>query len=165
MDGDTKQITYNSKVLYDYNKDKSGSFGGYAFSDGQSNTGNSEFLRKGGRNADWIDFNGAFNQFLRVFGLENRNAAKNMGKGTNGGRPVDDDKIKDVMTTIEKLTGATKTSVETVNSSANEEIEKPKLSKPSEFIFTNRDSNNPNNDFRVRRDVFESQQKKKNEKY
>ena len=163
MDGGTKQITYNGKVLYDYNKDKSSSFGGYAFSDGQSNTGNSEFLREGGRTADWIDSNGAFTQFLRIFGLENRNAPKNMGKGTNGGKPVDDDKIKEGMTSVEKLTGATKTTVESVNNSANEEVEKPKPSKPSEFIYTTKDPNNPNNDVRVRKDVYESQQKKKNE--
>ncbi|WP_415799909.1 RHS repeat-associated core domain-containing protein, partial [Flavobacterium cucumis] len=55
MDGDTKQITYNGKVLYDYNKDKSGSYGGFAFSDGGNNQNPSE-LRKGGRDVEWIDF-------------------------------------------------------------------------------------------------------------
>jgi RHS repeat-associated protein len=105
MDGDTKQITYNGKVLYDYNKDKSGSYGGFAFADGGNNQNPSE-LRKGGRDAQMIDFNGALEWITTLLSIEPKGSTAK-GKGTNGGKPTVDDKIDDAVNTIDKASSAT----------------------------------------------------------
>lgn len=165
LDGDTKQITYNGKVLADFNKSPNSSYGGYVLSDGPENAKNSEYLRKGGKNADWIDFGGVLGWIDFLLGKEPGKMTKlnPKGKGTNGGGPTIDNKASDAIDAVNSGTSLTKTTIEEANKAANTEKEKTKNSKQSEYIYTKYDRNNSNNNVRVRREDYEAQQKKKNE--
>lgn len=164
MDGGTKQISYNGKVLSDFNKKPDGSYGGFAFADGGNNQDPSS-LRNGGRDAEWVDFKGLLELIDLLLGREPGKMGKinPSGKGTNGGGATQMDKVNDAVDAVGAGTGAAKEVDEAVNKKANVEVEKPKQSKQSEYIYTTYDPNNSNNNVQVRKDVYEAQQKKKND--
>ena len=126
MDGDTKQITYNGKVLYDYNKDKSGSYGGFAFADGGNNQ-NPSSLRNGGRDVEWIDFKGMLGLVDLLLGREPGKVTNRKGpvdKGTNGGAPTQIDKVNDVVDAVGAGAGATNEAQGAIKSGNEEEKSK-----------------------------------------
>lgn len=94
LDGDTKLITYNGEIIHNFSKKKPLFFsGGIAFSDGGNNQDPSA-LRRGGRTVVWIDFGGAFEALIIVLGFEVKGSTSK-GKGTNGGKPILENKIDD----------------------------------------------------------------------
>lgn len=108
LDGETKKIYYNGEVLYNLKKTKASFFnGGYAFSDG-GNFQNPSALSKGGRNVTWIDFGGAFEALIIILGFEVK-GNKPKGKGTNGGKPTEEDKVDDFINATDFGANAGKT--------------------------------------------------------
>ncbi|KQB38373.1 hypothetical protein [Flavobacterium aquidurense] len=94
LDGNTKKIYFNNEVIYDFSPKKSFfSTLGIAFSDG-SNSQNPGALPRGGRNVTWIDFGGLLEALTTIFAFEVR-GNKPKGKGTNGGKPTQEDKVDD----------------------------------------------------------------------
>ena len=104
MDGSTKKITYNGEVRYDYNDKKLS--GGFAFSDGGNNQ-NPNALRKGGRDAEWIDFKGTLNTAIALLNLKFGRSSSN-GKGANGGNSTIDNKTSDAIDAVSFGADATK---------------------------------------------------------
>lgn len=157
MDGDTKQITYNGKVLYDYNKDPDGSFGGFAFSDGGGKQGDQGLMRKG--NADWFDGKGLIQFLSTVFSRSPKGSTLN-GKGTNGGKPTIDDKINDGISALDNASSATSTTSNEMKESNKKET-KPESTTPtnaSDMVRVKYDPETKNSHW-IRRDVYETRQK------
>ena len=152
MNGDTKQITYNGKVLYDYNKDKEGSFAGFAFTD-CGNSQNPHELNKGGRDVRWIDFKGMLALIDLLLGRELgkvTNPKGSVDKGSNGGRPTQMDKVGDAVDAVGATT-ATTNEVNEATKGANKKEEKP---EQTDYFRTDYDEKTGNSTW-VRRDVYE----------
>ena len=110
LDGDTRQITYNGEVIFDFNKKPSRLSRGIAFSDGGGYQDPSS-LQRGLRNVPWIDFGGYFEALITILGFElNRSTPK--GKGTNGGKPTIEDKIDDGINAVDNGANAVKAAIE-----------------------------------------------------
>ncbi|GEC77708.1 DUF6443 domain-containing protein [Flavobacterium aquatile] len=136
MNGDTKQISYNGKVLYDYNKNKGGSYGGFAFADGGNNQ-NPKELRKGGRDAQWIDFRGMLALIDLLLGREPGKVTNTKGlmdKGTNGGAPTMLDKVNDGVDAVGAGTGAAN-EIYNATKEGNKKEAKPTSQKPDDVIY------------------------------
>lgn len=120
LDGDTKQITYNGEIHYDFSKRNSFPKGnGIAFSDGGNNQDPSS-LRTGERNVQWIDFGGAFEALIAMLGFEvNRSTSK--GKGTNGGRPTYENKVDDGINAVDNAVNAGKAGFQKTESKENKQ--------------------------------------------
>jgi RHS repeat-associated protein len=121
-------------------------------------------LTNGGRNqAEWFDVGYTLEASLLLLGHQPgkvTNPKGSIDKGTNGGKPTQIDKVENFVDAVDAGAETTKEVNEEVNKKANEkatEIKEP------DFIFTNYDSDNPNNNVQVRKDVYNSEQKKKNE--
>lgn len=157
LDGDTKLITYNGEVIYNFNK-KPFRFGGIAFSDGGNNQDPSS-LRRGTRGVTWIDFGGAFEALIIVLGFE-RKGSSGKGKGTNGGRPTKENKTDDFVTATDHGANGIKAGKSTYEKLNNKE-KKPASSNKMEYIQIVNDPNDPNKNEFVRRDIYEKRQKGK----
>lgn len=169
LDGETKLITYNDKVIYDFakrssdwSKKKSSFFSdGYALSDG-GNYQNPNALRSGGRNVVWIDFGGLLEALTTIFAFELR-GNKPKGKGTNGGKPTIENKIDDGINAFDFGANGIK-ATKSATEEADRRRKNPVSSQKLEYIQIVNDPENPNKNEYIRRDIYEAQQKKKNEK-
>lgn len=129
LDGETKLITYNGEVLYDFNKKKPSFFSdGIAMSD-RGNYQNPGALPKGGRNVTWIDFGGALEALLMIFAFEIKNPTPK-GKGTNGGKPTQENKVDDGVTAVDFGASAAKT----IYGEAKAKDDKPKMVKKKDSV-------------------------------
>ncbi|OXA88697.1 hypothetical protein [Flavobacterium hercynium] len=99
LNGDTKLITYNGEILYNFKKKTPKLGGGYAFADGGFSQ-NPGALMRGGRYVTWIDFGGALFALIAILGFEVKGSTSK-GKGTNGGKPTKDDKMNDKITAVD----------------------------------------------------------------
>ena len=92
MDGYTKKITVNGKVVADFSKAKPGALviSGVAIADG-GNSQDPSSLDKGGRDVPWYDLGGAFQAIKTFLGFGPRKTIST-GKGTNGGKPTTSDR-------------------------------------------------------------------------
>ncbi|MCV9930258.1 hypothetical protein OIU83_21550 [Flavobacterium sp. LS1R49] len=156
LDGETKLITYNGEVLYNFKKKKSSFFsGGFAFSDG-GNYQDPSSLRRGGRDVTWIDFGGAFEALVAILGFEVKGSTSR-GKGTNGGKPTIENKADDFMTATDHGANAIKS-----GKSAKEEVDKKRdeatSSEDSKFVRTNFDEKTGNSTW-IRQDIYEKNKK------
>lgn len=171
LDGDTKLITYNGEVIHDFSKKsfhfigvpKPFRFGGIAFSDGGNNQDPSS-LRRGTRDVTWIDFRGALEALTIIMGFERRGSISK-GKGTNGGKPRLENKVDDFVTATDNSANAIKAG-KSVKEEANRKRDNstPASFQKTEYIQIVNNPSDPNKNEFVRRDIYESQQKKINEK-
>ncbi|WP_291151923.1 RHS repeat-associated core domain-containing protein [Flavobacterium sp. UBA7680] len=153
MDGDTKQIIYNGKVLHDFNKNPDSSYGGYAF----SGTGTQErsTLTNGGRKVEWLFSFGNMIELINL--LLGRHPGKvtspkgSVDKGTNGGKPTTVDKIDYGVDAVGSASDAIK-----------EEEERRK--KSADMIQIVKDDENPNNNRHMSTHAYEAMKKKEKEK-
>ncbi len=159
MDGETKQISYNGTVLQDFNNNKSA----FDISDGftiwgKERSGDTSGLK--GTTTDSFESDdvptlgngdGTFGSIFSKAETALKKLIKffNITDGTL-------DTFDRGQGTGQQILNATK--------KANVEVEKPKKTEQTEFIYTNYDANNPNNNVQVRREDYEAQQKKKNER-
>lgn len=110
-------------------------------------------LGNGGRNTEWIDFNGAFNRFLNFLGFQNRNKSKpnDITPGTNGGKQIADDKVKDAITSVDKAKDLTKTTVESSKSEANKKEAKAKPVKNEDIYHISYDEKSQNYNYKPKK--------------
>ncbi|MCV9934343.1 hypothetical protein OIU80_18850 [Flavobacterium sp. LS1R47] len=64
-------------------------------------------MRRGTRDATWIDFRGALEALTIIMGFERRGSISK-GKGTNGGKPTKENKTDDYITATDHGANATK---------------------------------------------------------
>ncbi|MCV9931436.1 hypothetical protein OIU80_04015 [Flavobacterium sp. LS1R47] len=168
LDGDTKLITYNGKVIHDFSKKsfsfgeipKSFRFGGIAFSD-RGNNQDPSSLRRGTRDATWIDFRGAFEALTIIMGFERRGSISK-GKGTNGGKPTKENKTDDFITATDHSANAIKAGKSTYEEAGKKrDNTTPASAQKTEYIQIFNNPNDPNKNEYMRRDIYEKQQKKK----
>jgi len=79
-----------------------------------------------------------------------------VGKGTNGGRATIGNKAEDAITAVDNGINAGKAIKDAIKENANKEEK-----KPTEYIQTVSDPNNPNKNEYVRKDIYNEEQKKK----
>lgn len=149
LDGETKKIYYNGEVLYNLKKTKASFFNeGYAFSDG-GNFQNPGALSKGGRNVTWIDFGGAFEALIIILGFEVK-GNKPKGKGTNGGKPTEEDKVDDFINATDNAANAAKI----IHSEVNKKRDNPNNKKKKDSVretFYSKDGTEIKSVIRVKR--------------
>ena len=142
MDGTTKQITINGNVVADFNKSSDGDkHGGFAFADG-GNAQDPSSLDKGGRDVQWIDFKGMLEILTLLLGTDRESPA--------AGKVTPDTKTKSAIDAVGNTADAIKAGTEGI-------------SKKPDMIYTHKDNKDPNKNVQVSREVYEAQQKKKNE--
>ncbi|WP_375605346.1 hypothetical protein [Flavobacterium davisii] len=156
LNGDTKQISYNGKVLADFSQNPKAEYGGFAFADGGNSQDPGE-LDRGGRNAQWIDFKGLIGLIDLLLGREpgKMGQAHQKGKGTNGTGNAES-KIGEAIDAVGASTGATNEINGTMNKKSNEKVKEP---NQPEYIYTNYDPNNSNNNVQVRNPEYDKQKK------
>lgn len=136
LDGDTRKVTYNDEIIYNFNKKKSNLSRGYAFSDG-GNSQNPSALNRGGRNVTWIDFGGLLEALTIIFAFEVRGKTSK-GKGTNGGKPTQENKADDFINATDFGANAAKTMKSAKEEARGKEKESPKV-KDSVTVLTYKD--------------------------
>lgn len=155
-------VNSNSKavgksVSIDNDASKLWGIGGFAFADGGNNQDPSS-LRKGGRDAEWLDFRGLLGLIDLLLGREPGKMTKinPSGKGTNGGGATQMDKVNDAIDAAGAGTSAAKEVNEALNKKADKKV---KQSKEPEYIYVRYDSNNSNNNVLVRNPEYDKQKK------
>jgi len=155
LNGDTKLITYNGEILYNFKKKSPKLGGGFAFADGGFSQDPGSLMR-GGRYVTWIDFGGALFALLAILGFEVKGTTSK-GKGTNGGKPTKDDKMNDGITSADNFANF----IKEVKPAAEEAFRKSEVKDQTEMVSVFTDPNDPNKNVQIRRDIYESQQKNK----
>ena len=155
LDGDTKQISYNGEILYNFQKKSTKLGGGYAFADGGFNQDPGSLIR-GGRYVTWIDFGGGLYALIAILGFEVK-GSNSKGKGTNGGKPTKDDKTNDFITATDNGVNGGKELKSVIENSSEQETKKDEI----KMIQIVNDTINPNNNRSIRSDIYEAQQSNK----
>ncbi len=157
LDGDTKQISYNGKVLADFSQNPKAEYGGFAIADGGNNQNPSE-LDRGGRNVQWIDLKGLIGLIDLLLGREpgKMGQAHQKGKGTNGTGNVDS-KTSEAIDAVGASTGATNEGKNAIDQASKKE-KNPSSSNEVEFVRTAHDEKTGNSTY-VRKDIYDKQQK------
>ncbi|AUX19144.1 RHS repeat domain-containing protein [Flavobacterium columnare] len=157
LDGDTKQISYNGKVLADFSQNPKAEYGGFAIADGGNNQNPSE-LDRGGRNTQWIDLKGLIGLIDLLLGREpgKMGQAHQKGKGTNGTGNVDS-KTSEAIDAVGASTGATNEGKNAIDQASKKE-KNPSSSNEVEFVRTAHDEKTGNSTY-VRKDIYDKQQK------
>ncbi|OWP82619.1 hypothetical protein BWK59_14910 [Flavobacterium davisii] len=109
LNGDTKQISYNGKVLADFSQNPKAEYGGFAFADGGNNQNPSE-LDRGGRNAQWIDASGVID-LMTTIADKIIGGVKDLipkGIGTTGGSNTIEATIKTKIDAVDKASNLVK---------------------------------------------------------
>ncbi|OOB81728.1 hypothetical protein BZL53_13335 [Flavobacterium columnare] len=109
LDGDTKQISYNGKVLADFSQNPKAEYGGFAIADGGNNQNPSE-LDRGGRNAQWIDGSGVID-LMTTIADKIIGGIKDLipkGIGTTGGSNTIEATIKTKIDAVDKTSNLVK---------------------------------------------------------
>ncbi|WP_276379199.1 DUF6443 domain-containing protein [Flavobacterium sp. H4147] len=159
LDGDTKQISYNGKVLADFSQSPKAEYGGYAFADG-GNSQDPSSLYRGGRDAQWLDFKGLIGIIDLLLGREpgKMNKINPSGKGTSGGAATGDNKTSDAIDAVGAATGTAKEVYEATKN-ANKKEKDPSTSADTDFVRTSYDEKTGSSTW-VRKDIYDKQQKK-----
>ncbi|OMQ10978.1 hypothetical protein [[Flexibacter] sp. ATCC 35103] len=154
-----KKYIITEKFFIILRKKKSSFFsGGIAFSDG-GGFQNPSALPRGGRNVTWIDFGGLFEALTTIFAFEVR-GNKPKGKGTNGGKPTQEDKVDDFINAVDFGANGIKAAKSAIEE-ADKKRKNPATSQKMEYIQIVNDQNDPNKNEYIRKDIYEKQQKKK----
>ncbi|GAA4776680.1 hypothetical protein GCM10023230_29780 [Flavobacterium hankyongi] len=143
LDGDTKQISYNGKVLADFSQNPKAEYGGYALADG-GNSQDPSSLDRGGRNAQWVDLKGLIGLIDLLLGREpgKMGKAHDNGKGTNGTGNADS-KTGEAIDAVGAGAGAT-TEGKNAIEQANKEEAEPEKQKPEDIYYINEDKKTGN---------------------